>query len=114
MGAVYPGAPTQGEHHFREHQGIQWIGSSSGRDGRQSVGWRLFTIASQAGDQRLLLMAPPVMRRLTQLWRERVHFSILRGGEVFTPRSSVRQKGADTMRRVRQAGASRPFNLHRL
>ena len=53
-------------------------------DGRHSVGWRLFAIASRAGDQRLLLLAPPVMRRLTQLLRERVHFSILRGGEVFT------------------------------
>lgn len=52
--------------------------------GRHSLGWRLFAVAARAGDQRLLLMAPPVMRRLTQLVRERVHLSIRRGPEVFT------------------------------
>lgn len=53
-------------------------------DGRHSLGWRLFAVAARAGDQRLLLLAPPVMRRLTQLVRERVHLSILRGSNVFT------------------------------
>lgn len=53
-------------------------------DGRHRLGWRLFAIAAKAGDQRLLLLAPPVMRRLTQLVRERVHLSIRRGPEVFT------------------------------
>ena len=53
-------------------------------DGRHSLGWRLFALAARAGDQRLLLLAPPVMRRLTQLVRERVHLSILRGFDVFT------------------------------
>lgn len=53
-------------------------------DGRHSLGWRMFAVAARAGDQRLLLLAPPVMRRLTQLLRERVHLSIWRGGEVFT------------------------------
>lgn len=52
--------------------------------GRHSLGWRLFAVAARAGDQRLLLLAPPVMRRLTQLVRERVHLSIRRGPEVFT------------------------------
>lgn len=55
-----------------------------GVDGRHSLGWRLFAVAARAGDQRLLLLAPPVMRRLTQLVRERVHLSIRRGPEVFT------------------------------
>ena len=53
-------------------------------DGRHRLGWRLFAVAARAGDQRLLLLAPPVMRRLTQLVRERVHLSIRRGPEVFT------------------------------
>ncbi|WP_426246688.1 IclR family transcriptional regulator [Nocardioides sp. LHG3406-4] len=61
-------------------------------DGRHSIGWRLFAIAAQAGDQRLLLLAPPVMRRLTQLVRERVHFSILRGADVFTIMSESPQR----------------------
>lgn len=52
--------------------------------GRHSLGWRLFAVAAKAGDQRLLLLAPPVMRHLTQMTRERVHLSIRRGPEVFT------------------------------
>jgi DNA-binding IclR family transcriptional regulator len=53
-------------------------------EGRHRLGWRLFAVAARAGDQRLLLLAPPVMRRLTQLVRERVHLSIRRGPEVLT------------------------------
>jgi DNA-binding IclR family transcriptional regulator len=53
-------------------------------DGRHVLGWRLFAVSARAGDQRLLLLAPPVMRRLTQLVRERVHLSIRRGADVFT------------------------------
>lgn len=53
-------------------------------DGCHRLGWRLFSIAAQAGDQRLLLLAPPVMRRLTQLVGERVHLSLRRGVDVFT------------------------------
>jgi len=52
--------------------------------GRHRLGWRLFAVAARAGDQRLLLLAPPVMRRLTQLVRERVHLSVRRGSDVFT------------------------------
>jgi DNA-binding IclR family transcriptional regulator len=67
-------------------------------EGRHSLGWRLFAIAAHAGDQRLLLLAPPVMRRLTQLLRERVHFSIRRGTDVLTilsesPRRTVEAVG---------------------
>ncbi|MGH3424281.1 MAG: IclR family transcriptional regulator [Nocardioidaceae bacterium] len=53
-------------------------------DGRHRLGWRLFAIAAKAGDQRLLLLAPPVMRRLTQLVQERCHLSLLRGTDVLT------------------------------
>lgn len=67
-------------------------------EGRHALGWRLFAIAAHAGDQRLLLLAPPVMRRLTQLLRERVHFSIRRGTDVLTilsesPRRTVEAVG---------------------
>ena len=62
------------------------------QDGRHTIGWRLFAIAARAGDQRLLLLAPPVMRRLTQLLRERVHFSIRRGVDVFTILSESPQR----------------------
>lgn len=55
-----------------------------GEDGRHSVGWRLFAVAARAGDQRLLLLAPPVMQRLTQLTGESVHLSVRRGSDVFT------------------------------
>ena len=55
-----------------------------GDDGLHRLGWKLFAVAAQAGDQRLLLLAPPVMRRLTQVVRERVHLSVRRGAEVFT------------------------------
>ncbi|MCP3803652.1 IclR family transcriptional regulator [Allokutzneria sp. A3M-2-11 16] len=55
-----------------------------GPDGRHRLGWRLFTLAARAGDQRLLLLAPPVMRRLSDLSGERVHLSVLHGREVLT------------------------------
>lgn len=61
-------------------------------EGRHSLGWRLFAVAAKAGDQRLLLLAPPVMRRLTQLVRERVHLSIRRGPDVFTILSESPQR----------------------
>jgi DNA-binding IclR family transcriptional regulator len=53
-------------------------------DGRHRLGWRLFTLAARAGDQRLLLLATPVMRRLADLTHERVHLSVLRGVDVLT------------------------------
>lgn len=53
-------------------------------DGRHRLGWRLFTLAARAGDQRLLLLAPPVMRRLADMTHERVHLSVLHGQEVLT------------------------------
>lgn len=66
-------------------------------DGRHTLGWRLFAIAAHAGDQRLLLLAPPVMRRLTQLVRERIHFSIQRGGEAMTILSESPQRAVEAV-----------------
>ena len=67
-------------------------------DGRHRLGWRLFTVATRAGDQRLRLHAPPVMRRLMAVAQERVHLSVLRGANVLTvlserPQRSVQSTG---------------------
>lgn len=61
-------------------------------DGRHHVGWRLFTLAAKAGDERLLLLAPSVMRRLSGMTKERVHLSVLRGREVLTVLSEGSQQ----------------------
>ncbi|MDQ3157699.1 MAG: IclR family transcriptional regulator [Actinomycetota bacterium] len=76
-------------------------------EGRHSLGWRLFAVAAKAGDQRLLLLAPPVMRRLTQLVRERVHLSIRRGPEVFTILSESPQRSIEATGWV---GRTAPIN----
>lgn len=52
--------------------------------GLHRLGWKLFAVAAQAGDQRLLLLAPPVMRQLATVLGERVHLSIRRNEDVFT------------------------------
>lgn len=67
-------------------------------DGRHRLGWRLFAIAAGAGDKRLMVLAPPVMRRLGAVVEERVHLSVLRGDSVLTvlshsPRRSVQAAG---------------------
>lgn len=66
-------------------------------NGRHRLGWRLFAVAAQAGDQRLLLLAPPVMWRLTQLVRERVHLSIRRGVGVFTILSESPERAVEAV-----------------
>lgn len=53
-------------------------------NGKHVLGWRVFTIAARAGDQRLLLFAPAVMRQLGRQASERVHLSIRRQDEVLT------------------------------
>lgn len=68
-----------------------------GEDGLHRLGWKLFAVAAQAGDQRLLLLAPPVMRRLTQVLRERVHLSVRRGAEVFTILSEGPQRSIEAV-----------------
>lgn len=65
--------------------------------GHHSLGWRLFAISAHAGDQRLLLLAPPVMRRLTFLSRERVHFSLRQGSQVFTILSESPQRTVEAV-----------------
>lgn len=48
------------------------------------LGWRLFALASQAGDPRLLEAASPVLSDLVAELGETVHLSVLRGTDVLT------------------------------
>ncbi|MBI1352013.1 MAG: helix-turn-helix domain-containing protein [Actinomycetales bacterium] len=52
--------------------------------GKYILGWRVFTIAARAGDQRLLLTAPAVMRQIVRQTGESVHLSIRCHDEVLT------------------------------
>jgi len=53
-------------------------------DGSHSLGWRLFTLAASAGNQRLRLLAPAVMRALVRATNERVHLTVRHQDEVLT------------------------------
>jgi len=66
-------------------------------DGRHRLGWRLFAVANRAQDQRLLLVAPPLMRRLTAVAQERTHVSVLRGGSVRTVLSESPQRSIEAI-----------------
>lgn len=62
------------------------------------LGWRLFTLAAQAGDQPLLAAAPPVLRDLVGTVDERAHLTVLQGSTVLTvlserPRKAVQAAG---------------------
>jgi IclR family KDG regulon transcriptional repressor len=69
-------------------------------DGFHRLGWRLFALATQAGDQRLLLMAPPVMRQLARQVKERVHLSIRRNDEVLTIMSEGPHRAVESVQWV--------------
>jgi len=53
-------------------------------DGAYRLGWRLFALAQLAGEQRLLTLAGPPMRRLASRLGERTHLSVLQGVETLT------------------------------
>ena len=55
-----------------------------GDDGSHILGWRLFALAARAGDQRLLMLAPAVMRELVRATNERVHLTVRHQDEVLT------------------------------
>lgn len=62
------------------------------------LGWRLYTLAARAGDQRLLATARPLLRRLVEEVDERANLSVLRDAQVLTvfsesPRRSVQAAG---------------------
>jgi len=48
------------------------------------LGWRLFALAAQAGERRLLTAAPEALRALVASLGETVHLSVLEGDEVLT------------------------------
>jgi len=48
------------------------------------LGWRLFTLAAVAGEQRLASGAPRLLRELVRIFEEGAHLSVLRGAEVLT------------------------------
>jgi len=48
------------------------------------LGWQLFALAAQVGDQRLLGLATPLLAGLADRLGERTSLSVLRGTEVFT------------------------------
>ncbi|MCT2593559.1 IclR family transcriptional regulator [Streptomyces sp. N2-109] len=62
------------------------------------LGWRVFTIATNAGHQRLLAEAPPVLRRLVHVLKERVHLTVLTADGALTVLSE------SPMRTVQAAG----------
>jgi DNA-binding IclR family transcriptional regulator len=60
------------------------------------LSWRLYALASRAGDQHLAKKAGPVMRRLTDNVRERSHLTVLSDGEVLTVRSEGSGRSLET------------------
>lgn len=72
----------------------------SGLVARNSTGcfelsWRLYALASRAGDQHLAKRSGPVMRKLTDNVRERTHLSVLSDGEVLTVRSESSRRSIE-------------------
>ncbi len=62
------------------------------------LGWRVFALASRAGDTRLVAAAEPLLRELVRELRETAHLSVLQGAEVLTilsesPSHAVRASG---------------------
>ncbi|MEV6639723.1 IclR family transcriptional regulator [Amycolatopsis sp. NPDC051371] len=71
------------------------------------LGWRMFTMAVNVGQQRLLAEAPAVLRRLVTAVHERVHLSVLDDDSVLTVLSE------SPMRAVQTAGwVGRATPLH--
>lgn len=60
------------------------------------LSWRLYALASRAGDQHLAKNAGPIMRRLTDNVRERSHLTVLSDGEVLTVRSEGSRRSLET------------------
>jgi DNA-binding IclR family transcriptional regulator len=48
------------------------------------LGWRFFALAARAGEQRLLAVAPPLLKRLMKDLGETTHLSVVQGTEVLT------------------------------
>ena len=48
------------------------------------LGWRLFTLAAVAGEQRLASVAPRCLGELVQTFEENAYLSVLQGDDVLT------------------------------
>lgn len=62
------------------------------------LGWRIFTMAANAGQPRLLAVAPPVLRRMVAVLKERVHLTVL------TPDGALTVLSESPMRAVQATG----------
>jgi IclR family KDG regulon transcriptional repressor len=62
------------------------------------LGWRVFTMAANAGQPRLRSAAPPVLRRLVNVLKERVHLTVL------TPDGALTVLSESPMRAVQATG----------
>lgn len=52
---------------------------------RYRIGWHVFALASRVADQRLLMAAAPILRRLVEHdLGERIHLTVLKGAEALT------------------------------
>ena len=60
------------------------------------LGWRVFTMAANVGRQRLLSVAPPVLRRLVTAVEERAHLSVLEGSGALTLLSQSPMRAVQT------------------
>lgn len=61
------------------------------------LGWRLYALAGQAGDRRLLAAAAPTLERLVAELGETAHLSVLRGPEVLTVLSRSPQRAVQAV-----------------
>lgn len=61
------------------------------------LGWQLFALASQVGDQRLLGVARPLLARLVEQLGERTNLSVLRGTDVLTVLSEPSPRSVQTV-----------------
>jgi DNA-binding IclR family transcriptional regulator len=61
------------------------------------LGWRVFTMAANAGRPRLLAVAPPVLRRLVGAVKERVHLTVLTDDGVLTVLSESPMRAVQVM-----------------
>jgi IclR family transcriptional regulator, KDG regulon repressor len=52
---------------------------------RYRIGWQVFALAARSADQRLIIAAAPILRRLVDHdLGERIHLTVLKGAEVLT------------------------------
>ncbi|MBQ6644289.1 MAG: helix-turn-helix domain-containing protein [Saccharopolyspora sp.] len=60
------------------------------------LGWRMFTMAAHVGQQRLLAEAPPVLRSVVSVTKERAHLTVLDGDGALTVMSESPMRAVQT------------------